>query len=285
MSELKFRILGARDSTPQEWLRAWANLYQAKDDEYSSLIATARRQSLADEDFIRIGKWKDRAKTETRWKPNVASVAYLIWKQASKELPACPKDNEVEAFLNEWSKRTYIDKFPNGAAKKKRFGLSRATTLLHFISGGRFPILDSRTRGAIARLYDCPARNDVHWYLNVFWRRFSELAALCGTMDDLRRLDKALFSYDSFEKLIRKVHRFDLDWSQCPAVESVPGKVGGAWVLKGTRMPASTIFANIEAGANIDDVMEWFEGLDREKVRAVIEFASRGLEKPPAYAR
>ena len=46
-----------------------------------------------------------------------------------------------------------------------------------------------------------------------------------------------------------------LDWSQCPAVESIPGKVSGAWVLRGTRMPVSIIFENLEAGANIDDIM------------------------------
>jgi uncharacterized protein (DUF433 family) len=51
-----------------------------------------------------------------------------------------------------------------------------------------------------------------------------------------------------------------LDWSQCPAVESIPGKVSGAWVLRGTRMPVSVIFENLEAGANIDDIMDWFEG-------------------------
>lgn len=76
----------------------------------------------------------------------------------------------------------------------------------------------------------------------------------------------------------------NLDWSQCPAVESVPGKVSGAWVLKGTRMPVSAIFENIAAGANIDDIMEWFDGLDREQVKAVIEFAAQSLEKEPAYA-
>ena len=75
-----------------------------------------------------------------------------------------------------------------------------------------------------------------------------------------------------------------LDWSQCPAVESAPGKLGGAWVLKGTRMPVSAIFENIEAGANIDDIMEWFEGLDRGQVKAVIEFAARSLDKPPVFA-
>jgi uncharacterized protein (DUF433 family) len=75
-----------------------------------------------------------------------------------------------------------------------------------------------------------------------------------------------------------------LDWSQCPAVESVPGKLSGAWVLKGTRMPVSAIFENIEAGANIDNIMEWFDGLDREQVKAVIEFAARSLDKPPVFA-
>ena len=75
-----------------------------------------------------------------------------------------------------------------------------------------------------------------------------------------------------------------LDWSQCPAVESVPGKVSGAWVLRGTRMPVTAIFENIEAGANIDDIMEWFDGLDRAQVKAVIEFAARSLDKPPEYA-
>jgi uncharacterized protein (DUF433 family) len=75
-----------------------------------------------------------------------------------------------------------------------------------------------------------------------------------------------------------------LDWSQCAAVESVPGKVSGAWVLRGTRMPVSVIFENLEAGANIDDIMEWFEGLDREQIKAVIEFAARSLDETPSSA-
>jgi uncharacterized protein (DUF433 family) len=76
----------------------------------------------------------------------------------------------------------------------------------------------------------------------------------------------------------------NLDWSQCPDVESVPGKMSGAWVLKGTRMPVSAIFENIGAGASIDDIVEWFDGLDREQVKGVFDFAARSLEKPPAYA-
>ncbi len=75
-----------------------------------------------------------------------------------------------------------------------------------------------------------------------------------------------------------------IDWSQCPAVESVPGKVSGAWVLKDTRMPVSAIFENLEGGASIDDIMEWFHGLDRLQVQEVIEFAARSLDKPPTFA-
>ena len=75
-----------------------------------------------------------------------------------------------------------------------------------------------------------------------------------------------------------------LDWSQCAAVESIPGKVSGAWVLKGTRMPVSAIFENLEAGANIDDIMEWFDGLDRQQVKEVIHFAASSLDKAPVHA-
>ncbi len=72
-----------------------------------------------------------------------------------------------------------------------------------------------------------------------------------------------------------------LDWSQCPAVEQVPGKVSGAWVLRGTRMPVATIFENLEAGASLNDVLTWYEGLDRKQVQAVIEFAARSLDLAP----
>ena len=49
-------------------------------------------------------------------------------------------------------------------------------------------------------------------------------------------------------------------------------------------MPVSAIFENIEAGANIDDIMQWYDGLDREQVKAVIEFAVRSLDRLPEYA-
>lgn len=70
-----------------------------------------------------------------------------------------------------------------------------------------------------------------------------------------------------------------LDWSQCPLVESIPGKVSGAWVFRGMRMPVATVFENLEAGAIIEDIMEWFD-LTREQVTTVLDFAARSLEAP-----
>jgi uncharacterized protein (DUF433 family) len=72
-----------------------------------------------------------------------------------------------------------------------------------------------------------------------------------------------------------------LDWSQCPAVESVPGKRSGAWVFKDTRMPVSTVFENLESGASIEEIMEWF-GVTREQIVAVLDFAARSLDTPQA---
>ena len=71
-----------------------------------------------------------------------------------------------------------------------------------------------------------------------------------------------------------------LDWSQCPAVESIPGKRSGAWVFRDTRTPVSVVFDNLEVGASINEIMEWFH-LSRDQVIAVIEFAARSLDAPP----
>jgi uncharacterized protein (DUF433 family) len=70
-----------------------------------------------------------------------------------------------------------------------------------------------------------------------------------------------------------------LDWSQCPAVESIPGKVSGAWVFHGTRLPVSTVFENLEAGASIAEIAEWFD-VSPEQIKTVLEFAARSLDAP-----
>jgi len=70
-----------------------------------------------------------------------------------------------------------------------------------------------------------------------------------------------------------------LDWSQCPAVESVPGRLSGAWVFRDTRMPVSAVFENLEAGATIDEIAEQFD-ITREQINAVLEFTARSLNPP-----
>jgi uncharacterized protein (DUF433 family) len=68
-----------------------------------------------------------------------------------------------------------------------------------------------------------------------------------------------------------------LDWSQCPAVESVPGKRSGAWVFRGTRTPVSTVFENLQ-DMNVDELVEEF-GVT-EQVQAVLEFVAQSAETP-----
>jgi len=68
-----------------------------------------------------------------------------------------------------------------------------------------------------------------------------------------------------------------LDWSRCHAVEQVPGKVSGNWLFKGTRVPVMAFFENIESGATIDDFIEWFPGVTRQQVEAVIAHAEQSL--------
>ena len=74
-----------------------------------------------------------------------------------------------------------------------------------------------------------------------------------------------------------------LDWSQCPAVERIPGKVSGAWLFKGTRTPVSIVFENLQDGMTIDELMEHYP-LTREQINAALAFASSSLETSPAMA-
>ena len=73
-----------------------------------------------------------------------------------------------------------------------------------------------------------------------------------------------------------------IDWSQCSAVESVPGKVSGAWVLRGTRTPVKALFENLEAGMSIDEVMEQFP-VSREQIESLMAFVARSLDKAPTF--
>jgi uncharacterized protein (DUF433 family) len=69
-----------------------------------------------------------------------------------------------------------------------------------------------------------------------------------------------------------------IDWSQCPAVESIPGKVSGAWVFKDTRLPVATVIENLE-DLSVDEVMEQFD-VTREQINAVLDFVAQSLKTP-----
>jgi len=68
-----------------------------------------------------------------------------------------------------------------------------------------------------------------------------------------------------------------IDWSQCPAVERHADKVSGAWVFKGTRIPVRALFENLQGGARVEDFLEWFPGVTRQQVNAVLQHAEESL--------
>jgi uncharacterized protein (DUF433 family) len=68
-----------------------------------------------------------------------------------------------------------------------------------------------------------------------------------------------------------------LDWSKCSAVERITGKVSGAWLFKDTRVPVAALFENLEDGATVDNFLEWFPGVTREQVEAVMEHTGQSL--------
>ena len=68
-----------------------------------------------------------------------------------------------------------------------------------------------------------------------------------------------------------------LDWAQCAAVERDPGRVSGAWVFRGTRVPVKALFENVEDGARVDDFLAWFPGVTRQQVEAVLQHAELSL--------
>ena len=71
------------------------------------------------------------------------------------------------------------------------------------------------------------------------------------------------------------------DWSECGEVERLAGKVSGAWLFRGTRVPVKALFENLEDGATVDDFLDWFPGVARHQVEAVLDFAAASLELSP----
>ncbi len=68
-----------------------------------------------------------------------------------------------------------------------------------------------------------------------------------------------------------------LDWSSCPVVERDPRRLGGCWVFRGTRVPVSALFENLEDGVQIAEFVEWFPGVTIEQAREVLDHAAKSL--------
>lgn len=69
-----------------------------------------------------------------------------------------------------------------------------------------------------------------------------------------------------------------IDWSTCDAVESDSQRVSGAWVFRGTRVPVSALFQNLEDGAQLSEFVAWFPGVTLEQAKRVLEHAAESLE-------
>ena len=75
-----------------------------------------------------------------------------------------------------------------------------------------------------------------------------------------------------------------IDWSTCPAVESLPGRMSGNWVFKDTRLPVYALFENLAAGASVHDFVEWFDGAEEESAITVLQHVAKELRNKVPHA-
>ena len=68
-----------------------------------------------------------------------------------------------------------------------------------------------------------------------------------------------------------------VDWSACQVLESIPGKVSGAWVFRGTRVPVSAILKNLKH-MTLDQLVENYPSVPREQVEFVLDFLARSAD-------
>jgi uncharacterized protein (DUF433 family) len=78
------------------------------------------------------------------------------------------------------------------------------------------------------------------------------------------------------------MNRATLNWSQCSAVESLPGRVSGAWTFRNSRTPVKLVFENLEDRMTIDEIIEQYP-VSREEIKAVLDFAAHSLDKDPSF--
>jgi uncharacterized protein (DUF433 family) len=67
-------------------------------------------------------------------------------------------------------------------------------------------------------------------------------------------------------------------WETLIAIEREPNKVSGAWIFRGTRVPVAALFENLRDGATVEDFLEWFPGVGRNQVEAILDFEIEALK-------
>ena len=70
-----------------------------------------------------------------------------------------------------------------------------------------------------------------------------------------------------------------LDWAACPVLESVEGKLGGAWVFRGTRVPVTAVLSNLSE-MSLREIEEDFPTVRHEQITGLLDFIARSAEQP-----
>jgi uncharacterized protein (DUF433 family) len=69
-----------------------------------------------------------------------------------------------------------------------------------------------------------------------------------------------------------------VDWSKCDAVERLPGKLSGQWVVRGTRIGVDAVLDNAADGYAPDELSSIFPGLREEDAARIIAFAGQAAD-------
>jgi uncharacterized protein (DUF433 family) len=72
----------------------------------------------------------------------------------------------------------------------------------------------------------------------------------------------------------------DIDWTQCELIESIPGKVSGRPVVRGTRILPDAIVDSFDLGETIDELREGFPSLSVSQIKRLIDFAHAKRGQP-----
>ena len=90
------------------------------------------------------------------------------------------------------------------------------------------------------------------------------------------RLGTELGAVDGYRDMEIRRKGAMIHWSKSPEVERNPEIVSGAWVVRGTRIPAQAVIDNAEDGYTAEEIVaEIYPTLPLEPARRIIALAER----------